>query len=104
MATNTPAKIPNILRFTVGIGDEVPITFPGARTIIGFSIQTIEEIALRCSFDPGGTYSADNFWTLKSGAVWNERDINWTPEENAIYVRIPTSPNGDATVEVMYWS
>lgn len=103
MATNTPAKVPNVLRLTVGTGAEVPITFHGVPTVIGFSIQCIDAIALWITWTPGGTYSADNYWTLKSGDVYSEQDINWTPPEEAMYVRIPVSPNGDSTVEVIYW-
>jgi len=103
MATNTPAKIPNVIRLAVAVASETPVTFHGAVSIIALRVQCVDAIALRVSFDEGGTFSTDNFWTIKSGAVWRQDDINWTVDNPAMWVRIPVSPNGDSIVEIIYW-
>lgn len=100
MATNTPAKQPNIKRYTVGNAIEVQIDFEGVVGLVGFSVQAVDAVNIRYSFDPGGTFSTDNYWTLKSGDVWNERDINWVHAQN-LYVR---SEGAATTVEVLYWA
>lgn len=104
MSTNVPAKIPNVIRLAVAVGSETPVTFHGATTIISLMVQCLDDVAMRVSFEPGGTFSTDNFWTIKSGHVWSQDDINWTGDAPQLYVRIPASPNGDSIVEVMYWS
>ena len=103
MATNTPARIPNIIRLVVAVGAETPVTFHGVVSIIDFSLQCLDDVDIRISFDEGGTFSPDNYFTLKSGNIWYQQDINWTPPENAMWVRIPVSPNGDSVVEIIYW-
>ena len=100
MATNTPAKRPDIQRVDVAAGAETPLTFDGVPTLIGFTLQALEDVNLYCSFVPGGTFSADNYYTLKAGYIWNERDINWTPDEEALYLR---SAAGAITAEIIYW-
>jgi len=57
-------------------------------------------VALYISFDEGGTFSPDNYFTLKAGNVWCQQDINWTPPLNAMWLR---SGAGDIEVEVIYW-
>lgn len=100
MGTNVPAKHPNMKRVAVTAGAETAITFDGVPTLINFVLQVVESVALYISFDSGGTFSTDNYFTLKSGATWNEQDINWTPPANAMYVR---SASGNITVELIYW-
>ena len=99
MATNTPAKHPNVARFLVGTG-EIPFSFDGIVTVIGFKVQAALATAIRMSFEAGGTLSGDNYWTIKSGHVYEQTDINWTPPENALYFRLA---QGSSTVEVEYW-
>lgn len=99
MATNTPAKQPNIKRYTCPAATEETIDFEGIVAVIGFSLQAVDNVNVRVSFDPGGTFSADNYWTLKAGDIWNERDINWVHAER-LYVR---SEGAATTVEVIYW-
>jgi len=101
MATNTPAKHPDIQRVPVGAALETPFSFDGVPTAIGFHIQTVDDqVDLYISLVSGGTFSPDNFYTLKAGFVMVQRDINWTPDINALYLR---SAAGDIIVEVWYW-
>ena len=99
MATNTPAKRPDIIRLAVAAAAETPVTFHGIPTLIGLLIQTIGDAVLYISLEPGGTFSADNYYTLKSGYVMIHRDINWTPPEEALYLRSTES----VTAEIWYW-
>lgn len=101
MGTNTPAKIPDIIRLAVTGGAETPLTFPGAVSIIDFTLQALEASGTYVSFHEGGTFSPDNYFTLKSGNILYQQDINWTPPENAMWLR---SAGGVATIEVIYWS
>ena len=101
MATNTPAKVPNIKRYDIDAGiNETQIDFEGAVGVIAFHIQCVDSIDIRCSFDAAGTWSTDNFWTLKADDVWIERDINWVHGEN-LWVR---SEGAATVVEVLYWA
>ena len=100
MATNCPAGQPNIKRYAVANNAETQIDFEGTVVLLGFSIQCVENVNVRLSFDGAGTFSTDNYWTLKSGDVWSERDINWTHARN-LYSR---SEGANTTVEVIYWS
>lgn len=100
MATNTPAKRPNVKRVTVGTGAEVPFSFDGVVSVIAFHVQTYNAVAVLMSFEAGGTASTDNYWTIKSGYTYIERDINWTPDENGLYF---LSTSGEVVVEVTYW-
>jgi len=99
MATNPPAKRPDIQRVLVGAGAETPFSFDGVPTVIGFTIQAIDDAPLYIGLIPLSTFSADNFYTLKSGYVMIHRDINWTPPGVGLYLR----STGDITVEVWYW-
>lgn len=101
MATNTPAKRPDIQRVPVGAGAETLFSFDGVPTVIGFHIQTVDDqVDLRVGLTPLSTFSPDNYYTLKGGFVLIHRDINWTPDINALYLR---SEVGDIIVEVWYW-
>ena len=100
MAQNTPAKRPDIQRVSVAAAAETTVTFPGVVTLIGFTLQALEDVNLYFSFDLGGTFSADNYYTLKAGYIWNERDINYTPPEDVLYLR---SAAGTITAELIYW-
>jgi len=102
LATNTPAKRPNIIRLTVEAALETPVVFHGAVTIIDFTLQVFtNQTNLYISFDEGGTFSPDNFFTLKAGNVWYQQDINWTPPEDAMWLR---SAGDVIIVEIIYWS
>ena len=104
MATNNPGRIPRVMRVVVSVANETSVTFPGAVSIVALQVQCIDSIDCRFSFDPGGTFSADNFFTIKSGESWIERDVNWVQSDNLVWFRIPTSPNGDSVIEIIYWS
>lgn len=99
MATNTPAKRPDIRRIGVHAATETPFPFEGVRTVIGFIIQTLDAAPLYIGLTEGSTFSPDNYYTLKSGYVMIHRDINWTPEETALYLR----STGEYMVEIWYW-
>ena len=99
MATNTPAHVPNIRRYAVANNAETQIDFEGTVAIVGFSIQCVDNINIRFSFDGAGTLSTNNYWTLKGGDVWIERDINWIHARN-LYCR---SEGANTYVEVIYW-
>lgn len=101
MATNTPAKRPNVKRVTVGAAVEVPFSFDGVVSVIGFTVHVYEtNTNLRIAFEAGGTASPDNYFTLHAGDEYIERDINWTPDEDALFF---LSASGEITVEVIYW-
>ena len=100
MAQNTPAKRPDIRRVVVAADAETAFTFEGVPTVIGFTIQVVDSQALYIGLTPLSTFSPDNFYTLKSTYVMIHRDINWTPAENALYLR---SASGSITVEIWYW-
>lgn len=100
MATNTPGKKPNVRRMSVPAATETQFNFEGIVAVINFKVQTVESVNVRLAFDPGGTFSADNYWTIKSGTVYDERDINWTHGEQ-LYLR---SEGTTVTVEVTYWA
>ena len=100
MATNTPAKRPDIIRFSVGAAAETALSFHGVPTVIGFHIQAVDSQAIYIGLTPGSTFSPDNYYTLKSTYVMIHRDINWTPAEEALYLR---SSSGTVTVEIWYW-
>lgn len=100
IATNPAAKKPNCKRVTVGAATEVPFSFDGVVSIIGFQVQAYQAVNLLMSFEAGGTASPDNYFTVKSGTVYIERDINWTPDEDALFF---LSASGEITVEVIYW-
>lgn len=99
MATNTPAKHPNVHRLSVPANTEVTFNFPGVVTIIDFSIKTIEQVDVRISFDAGGTFSGDNYVLLESGDAWSQIDINWT-HGTQMWFR---SEAGTVTVQIIYW-
>ena len=100
MATNTPAKKPNVKRISVPAATEEQFDFEGIVAVISFTLQAVESVNVRLSFDPGGTFSTDNYWTLKSGAIHSQHDINWTHAEN-LYLR---SEGITTIVEVIYWA
>lgn len=100
MATNNPCGVPNIKRYAVANNAETQIDFEGTVVLLGFSMQCVDNINVRFSFDGAGTFSTNNYWTLKGGDVWNERDINWT-HARRLFVR---SEGAATTVEVVYWS
>lgn len=87
------ALVPNV---------ETPVTFPGRVTLIDWMVQVIEASGTYVSFEPGGTFSPDNYWTIKGGAVWYQQDMNWTPPENAMFLRVEGA--NPVTAEIMYWS
>ena len=99
MATNPPAKRPNVHRLSVPANSEVSFDFAGVVTVIDFSIKTVEEVDVRISFDEGGTFSADNYFLLESGDVWYQQDINWT-HATQMWFR---SEAGTITVQIIYW-
>lgn len=103
MPTQPGAKRPDIKRVVVGTVAETPFSFDGAVSVIGFHIQALADngVPLYVSLEPGGTFSPDNFYTLKADFVMTHRDINWSPDTEALYLR---SSSGDIEVEVWYWS
>jgi len=101
MGTNTPAKHPNVKRVTVTAAAEVPFSFDGVPTVIGFKVQVYtDQVAVLMGFEPGSTVSIDNYWTIKAGQVYEESDINWTPDQYGLYF---LSASGTIIVEVTYW-
>lgn len=100
MATNTPAKTPNVKRYEVANDAETQIDFEGAVGIIGFRLQDVGANNIRASFDANGTFSTDNYYTVKSGTEWIERDINWVHAQ-LLWVR---SEGAATIVEVLYWA
>jgi len=99
MATNTPATQPNAHRLSVPSNIEVQFGFPGVVGVIDFSIKTVEQVGVRLSFDPGGTFSTDNYFLLEAGDSWAQQDINWIHGKN-LYFR---SEGGTVTVQIIYW-
>lgn len=102
MATNPAAKIPDIMRLAVAPGAETPVVFPGTVTLIDWMVQAEEASGTYVSYEAGGTFSPDNYWTLKANGIWYQQDMNWTPPENAMYLRAQGA--NPITVEIMYWS
>lgn len=100
MATNTPGKKPNVRRISVPAASEAQFNFEGIVAVINFKVQAVTGVNMRLSFDPGGTFSTDNYWTVKSGTVYEERDINWTHGEQ-LYLR---SEGADLIAEIVYWA
>ena len=100
MGTNVPAKRPDIRRITVPAATEVSFHFEGVVSVIGFHIQTIGQSNLYIGLSEGATFSTDNFYTLKASYVMIHRDINWTPTDEALWLR---SSSGEITCEIMYW-
>lgn len=100
MATNTPAKHPNVKRVSVPSNTEAAFDFEGVVAVIDFTVKTVEQVNVRISFDPGGTFSTDNYFTLEAGGSWSQQDINWIHAKRLFF----RSEAGTVIVQVIYWA
>lgn len=82
MATNIPPKHFDQIRVAINVLTEVPIPIPDARTLRYAELQNADAQACYISRSPGGTFSTDNFWTIKSGHTIELRDIELQPLDN----------------------
>lgn len=99
MSTQPPGKRPDIKRVTVGAA-EIPFSFDGVVSVVNFIVQAVGDVAVRVGLTVGSTASADNYWTLKSGATLRFDDVNYTPDTDGLYF---LSEGAETVVEVFYW-
>jgi hypothetical protein len=102
MATNIPPKHYDQIRVAINQTTETTIQIPDVRTLRYAELQCAGAQNCYISRTPNGTLSADNYWTIKSGATLPLRDIELQPL-NATgdfwYVRSATSAD---YLEVIY--
>jgi len=96
MATNLVARNFNTKRTTVGATAEAGVVLEQA--------QTIRYINVHCltAFTPGGCFSADDYFTLKSGTTWEVNDIALKALTAGGIFFYAMSEAGTVTLEALY--
>jgi hypothetical protein len=76
MATNVPAKNFDVKRIVVSTTIETPVNLESTRVIRYIHVhEATKAVNVRISFSPGGTFSADNYFTIWAGTAWEINDI-----------------------------
>ena len=102
MATNIPPKTFDQIRVLVNQTTEVQIAIPDVRTLRYAELQCAGAQNCYISRTPGGTLSADNYWTIKSGATLPLRDVELQPlDANGVFWYARTAASADY-LEVIY--
>ena len=103
MATNVPAKNFDVVRVNLTGAAETPIVLP-VNTIRFLAIQCYTAVDVYLSFQAGGTWSTDNFWTVKSGQILVLEDIASQPKDAVAGGGTMFYARGGATcvIEVLY--
>lgn len=78
MATNIPAKRWDAIRYTLSDTLETNIIIP-ENTVRWFIAQCTTAADVYVSWTPNGTFSTDNFWTIKSGQALPIEDVATKP-------------------------
>jgi len=102
MATNLVARNFNTKRTTVGATAEAGVVLEQAQTIRYINVHCLTAINVRISFTPGGCFSADDYFTLKSGTTWEVNDIALKALTAGGIFFYAMSEAGTVTLEALY--
>lgn len=103
MATNVPPKTFDVIRYAITAAAETPVVIPG-NTVRKIVVQCVSAADIYLGFTPNATFSANNYWTIKSGQNLPLEDVAMQPSNavagggSVFYLRGSAS----VTVEVLY--
>lgn len=102
MATNVPVQHFNCKRITLSAAVETAIVLENVVIIRYLRVTLDASAAYYISFDAGGTFSADNFVELPSGAMFEVEDIAVGPADAIGTFFYARASAGTPALQVIY--